>query len=291
MKTAFLILHYKNIDETKECVKSILNNIKENKSIVIVDNGSNNGTGEELQELYKDNSEIYVLVNKENLGFAKGNNIGFRYIKKNLDADFIYMINSDTVINDSETLSKIYNEYEKSKFDICGPDIILENGVHSNLIMSDINSLKDIKKAIRTIKRNIFLNKIHLEIINVLVSRIKCKLNKKSINKENRMVLTGSMELHGAAIIFSKKFIENYDGLYEGTFLYFEETALRYICQRDKLIVVYNPEIKITHKESKSTKMMFKGYRKRHLFYYANLLNSTKSVKEMISSSNNKTWK
>lgn len=51
-------------------------------SIVIVDNASANGTGRELQQLYQGAENIYVILNPENLGFARGNNVGFEFAKK-----------------------------------------------------------------------------------------------------------------------------------------------------------------------------------------------------------------
>ena len=62
---------------TKECVDTLLKVFAGRKfHIVIVDNGSANETGLKLKEQYADNSNITVLINKENLGFAKGNNVG-----------------------------------------------------------------------------------------------------------------------------------------------------------------------------------------------------------------------
>ena len=62
-KIVFLILHYYTIDDTIKCVNSIKSNIDaDNYEIVIVDNASPNDTGKELEELYKDNDKIHVLI-------------------------------------------------------------------------------------------------------------------------------------------------------------------------------------------------------------------------------------
>jgi len=53
------------------------------------------------------------IPSKDNLGFAKGNNLGFSYIRKNIQCDYIAMINSDTVITDSLFENKIDEAFSK----------------------------------------------------------------------------------------------------------------------------------------------------------------------------------
>jgi GT2 family glycosyltransferase len=46
----FVILHYKAIQDTLECIESVLNNIaSDDYSMVVVDNGSNDGTGDDIR--------------------------------------------------------------------------------------------------------------------------------------------------------------------------------------------------------------------------------------------------
>ena len=86
MKYGFLILHYMDLQVTIDCVKNIIQRFGKNDiEIVIVDNASPNGSGEALQTLFEKNDQVKVLISSENLGFAKGNNLGFDYLKKNFD--------------------------------------------------------------------------------------------------------------------------------------------------------------------------------------------------------------
>ena len=67
MHYAFVILHYLTYKDTVECVESILENITNAEySIIIVDNGSNNESGDQLQKKYAENNEsrrydVYAL--------------------------------------------------------------------------------------------------------------------------------------------------------------------------------------------------------------------------------------
>ena len=79
---SFVILHYISITDTIECIESILKNINYLKYyIIVVDNGSKNNSGNILKEKYKNNSNVKVILNENNLGFARGNNVGYKLAK------------------------------------------------------------------------------------------------------------------------------------------------------------------------------------------------------------------
>ena len=82
--TSFVILHYKNIQDTLECIASIKKQQNKDYSIIVVDNGTL--TKNELKQLKKETSDI--ICNQENLGFAKGNNLGCSYARKKYQPDF-----------------------------------------------------------------------------------------------------------------------------------------------------------------------------------------------------------
>ena len=88
MKIVFVILHYLAIDETYKSVDSIEKKIDTDMyKIVIVDNASPDKSGALLKEHYKNDDHVEVLLNQENLGFARGNNVGFRYAEKTWNRD------------------------------------------------------------------------------------------------------------------------------------------------------------------------------------------------------------
>ena len=161
-KFTFVILHYITIDDTVKCVDSILEKCnKKNFEIVIVDNGSKNQTGEVLKEKYKCNNKIHVILSKENLGFAKGNNLGFEYAKNTLKTDFIIMLNNDVVVLQDDFCDIIEKEYETSKFAVLGPKIMLKDNSICEY-EDELPSLKDIKRIRRKTKRLYIFNKIFL---------------------------------------------------------------------------------------------------------------------------------
>ena len=282
MKVVFVILHYITIDDTTQCIESILENVEYNNySIVIVDNGSKNNTGNELKEQYRDNKKVTIIINDENVGFAKGNNIGFRYAKNQLNADFIILLNNDTVITQHEFIINLIESYKKNNFYICGPNIVSRvDKSKQNPIKKEFYSIKDVKK--RIIK--LYLLKI-LSIFNIdekgqkLYFKIKKrKVIDKSVDKDK------DFKLHGCCLVFSKLYINKYEGLYDETFMYGEEDILKYISERDSLKMIYEKSINIFHKECSSTYAYLKEPLMKRRFYYSNSINSYKELLQLMKS-------
>lgn len=92
----YVILNYKTYEEAAACAESILSTQTwKNMHIVIVDNGSGNGSEEWLVEHFIDEKRVRVIASGENLGFARGNNLGIRYAREHYDPDLIVAANSD----------------------------------------------------------------------------------------------------------------------------------------------------------------------------------------------------
>ncbi len=282
-KIIFLILHYYVIEETQKCVDSIQKNMSNKEyEIVIVDNASANGTGKKLQEIYSDNKRIHVIINEENLGFARGNNVGFKFAKEQLNATFIVMLNNDTELLQSNFSNLIEDEYKKSKFAVLGPKIILKDK-SINSICTKLPSAEEIRKRIRNTKIKYVLKYMHLEKVIKIISYIIKKLKKvepteePNVNKRQKNII-----LHGCCLIFSPKYIEKFDGIDDKTFLYCEEELLFIRLIKNKMISIYNPNIKIYHAEDAATNAISKNNRNKELFVYRNLIKSYKILLEEL---------
>lgn len=51
-----------------------------------------------MEEKYHMDDKVLVLKLTSNLGFAKGNNVGYKYAVKELKCDFICILNNDTLL-------------------------------------------------------------------------------------------------------------------------------------------------------------------------------------------------
>jgi glycosyltransferase involved in cell wall biosynthesis len=110
-----VILTWNGIEYTKACLDSLHRvTDRANVDFVVVDNGSTDGTVEYLESL----TRITPLLNKENLGFARGNNTALRLIDRSRD---VILLNNDTEIHDSLWVSKLQQSaYRDEKIGIVG---------------------------------------------------------------------------------------------------------------------------------------------------------------------------
>ena len=210
-KYAFVILHYQTVDDTTECVKSIQNYCKnEDYEIIIVDNASPNNSGNEIKEKYSKKSKITVILNKENLGFARGNNVGFTYAKNELKADYIILLNNDTLIMQVDFCYKIYYIYKNKNVALIGPMILTADGKYtSNPISMNSISKKEVENKIKEIEKLELIYKYRLKWLRKIKNKITgYKNEKQAINyyKEKN-----NARLHGACLIFTKAYIEKFD--------------------------------------------------------------------------------
>ncbi len=92
MDLSIIVVSYNTVDMTVDCLKSVLANRGSLKiELIVVDNDSRDGSADAIEAL---GEGIILIRNKENVGFAKANNQGFRVAT----APLVLLLNSDTLI-------------------------------------------------------------------------------------------------------------------------------------------------------------------------------------------------
>ena len=153
----FVILHYNVYKETINCINSIKSKIDTSKfHIVVVDNFSPNNSGKLLENKYKNDDKVSVILNKSNIGFAKGNNVGIDYARQILNPKFICCLNNDTLLEQDDFFININKEYDKSNAAIIGPKIVLKD-----------NSIQKFNTKLKTIEE------YKLELDNLIMKKKK----------------------------------------------------------------------------------------------------------------------
>jgi len=106
-----IIINWNGKIDTSECLFSLekVSTKYASLSIAVVDNHSTDGS---LHELEKRFPKVVFIRNKENAGFAGGNNTGMRYAKDQ-HVDYIWLLNNDTVV-DIKVLSAVTSFYNPS---------------------------------------------------------------------------------------------------------------------------------------------------------------------------------
>jgi GT2 family glycosyltransferase/SAM-dependent methyltransferase len=117
-KVSVLILTYNNLPVTQICLHSIYaNTIYPNFEIIVVDNASNDETPAWLKQFNKSHSNIKIIVNNANLGFAAGNNQAAR----EANGEYLIFLNNDTVVTDGWIGRLLSYIQEKPHIGLVGP--------------------------------------------------------------------------------------------------------------------------------------------------------------------------
>jgi len=104
-----LILNWDCADLTKKCINSVMNSDDKNFRVIIINNFSTNTDLIEIRNIYdslKDIIEIYLVENNINMGYAGGNNIGFKFLETNNLSGNILILNPDILIS-KNTISEM----------------------------------------------------------------------------------------------------------------------------------------------------------------------------------------
>lgn len=240
-KIAFSILHYNSFEITTKSISSILNlSIPSDYivDIVVVDNLSPNKSGMQLQKMFADISNIHVILNNENGGFSKGNNIGYLYAKKVLKSDYIIVLNNDVLFEDVDFLNKMKESLIGDYSSVIAPSIINSRGNSQNPLRIKELSLYSIFIGGLSNLMQYFLTFIGVAFVR------KFKLSSNSNSCVEGIVP------HGAIIIYTPNYVKFEDfAFFPITFLYAEEDIMSVYYRKKKHKVVYNPILQVRHEE------------------------------------------
>ncbi len=114
---SIIILTYNALKYTKKCVESIKKFTQYPHEIIFVDNASRNDTVNYLNGLIDSNDNYKLIENKENRGFAGGNNQGVEAA----NGEYVLLLNNDVMVSDG-WLSQLVSSLEKNeKIGMVGP--------------------------------------------------------------------------------------------------------------------------------------------------------------------------
>ena len=127
---SIIILSYNTRRVTKDCLNSIFESLKNSKisyEIIVIDNASNDGSQQMLNQLKSKRvaqDVLKLIFNKQNLGFARGNNQAV----KTAQGEYLLFLNSDIVVlsNAIENLLKFHKQNEY-RIDFLGGKLLNKN--------------------------------------------------------------------------------------------------------------------------------------------------------------------
>jgi glycosyltransferase involved in cell wall biosynthesis/2-polyprenyl-3-methyl-5-hydroxy-6-metoxy-1,4-benzoquinol methylase len=94
-RVSIIVVAYNNLGLNRLCLESIYNRTAwPNFEVIVVDNGSTDGTQDWLREFAEDHRNLRVILNPDNRGFAAANNQGLR----EATGEYLVLLNNDTVV-------------------------------------------------------------------------------------------------------------------------------------------------------------------------------------------------
>lgn len=118
---AAIVLNWNNYEDTRDCLSS-LSSLSDSLKVILVDNGSTDGSGQRLEEEF----DIQVVHTGENLGFSGGMNAGIK-MALHAEVEFVWILNNDTQFPDTTVVTRAVERMEDNpEIGILSP-IILES--------------------------------------------------------------------------------------------------------------------------------------------------------------------
>ncbi len=108
---AVIVLNYNKKNYILDCLDSIFKLEYNNFEVIVVDNGSTDGSFQEIKTKYP---RTHLVLSKVNLGVAGGRNLGIEYAKENLDYKFLLFLDDDIVI-DKNALTEMVKSFDINK--------------------------------------------------------------------------------------------------------------------------------------------------------------------------------
>jgi len=268
-KVAIIVLNWNGWRDTIECLESLTQMDYQDYQIIVVDNGSKDGSIEKIRQwaegklpvdgqyfkfnpsnkpisyaelsspidpLLNKDSRLIIIKMKENIGFARGNNVGIRFALSNLDCEYIMVLNNDTMVKQDflPPLLEVFGKYPR--IGLSGPKILdYLTGEHRQGAIPD--------------RIDIFITIMFFTPLKILFNRTPWV--KKYLISDNK-----DKEVYGIAgccMLFKGRVLEEIGLFDETTFLGWEEYIIAEKLLKYGYLTFVVPKSIIYHKEAQDT--------------------------------------
>ncbi|MNR75310.1 putative glycosyltransferase EpsE [compost metagenome] len=114
--TSIVMLTWNQLAYTRLCIESVYNHTPEPFELILVDNGSTDGTVAYLENLAAEHANVKLVLNGTNRGYAGGNNQGLALAS----GDTLVLLNNDTVVSRG-WLSGLHKALQLEGVGVAGP--------------------------------------------------------------------------------------------------------------------------------------------------------------------------
>ena len=90
---SIVVVHYRGLEILRRCLSSIFNTDYSRYEVILVDNGSDDGSVDAVEGLFR--GRIRIIRSGANLGFVGGNNLAL----KEVSSKYVVLLNNDTAVH------------------------------------------------------------------------------------------------------------------------------------------------------------------------------------------------
>jgi len=234
VQLSIIVLSFNTKKLTLACIDSILKHYKKQLEdsvfeIIVVDNNSSDDTVATINKQLITNNKKYfkIITNKENFGFAKGNNIGAKQAR----GKYLFFLNSDTQVEDSGLVEMVDFLDKHKNVGVCG----------AKLINADKTTQPSAGK---------FYNIIPLVLVLVGTERL-------GFVRFSPVDISQVDWISGGAMMVQGDLFKRLSGFDENFFMYMEDMELCYRAKKLGADTYFYPNISIVHKELGSSNRTF----------------------------------
>lgn len=241
-----IVVAYKNPERTAEYINKYITKLFVPHVVVVVNNASTFNECETLASIcggtacsvndtlgYK---PVYVVHSSENLGFARGNNLGVEFLRRNCECEYLLFSNDDLVFEEEFSLDTLIDILKRdSSVGAIGPAVIGLDGKHQS-------PHRRIVSAYRQIGWHVFSR--------LRKSKRESKGNSSFYAPEEGFCYWVS----GAFFLMRTSDFTKIHGFDPDTFLYCEEPIIAEKLHGIGKSMYYCPKIRVIHQEGATTK-------------------------------------
>lgn len=253
MLCKIIIVNWKRASDTCACVNSLIHGVVDPISIVVCENGSPDNSGTEIDDFlsialvrisrgnvggaaiidyFKSTPTslsvplVTLVLGKENLGFAGGNNMALSATHPNVSSDYVWFLNNDTEVEPDTLKNMIDRMQDDQKIGICGSTLIYAH---------DRNTIQALGGAVYS-KWTGAVREIGNQ-------------NSRFFPVDRDTVESEMDYVSGASMLVSRRFLEEVGLISEDYFLYFEEIDWAVRARKAGYRLGYAPDAIVYHKE------------------------------------------
>lgn len=250
---SIIIVNYMTRDYLQACLASIMRECDIAYEVLVVDNGSTDGSTEMVETNFP---SVRIIRNNVNIGFAKANNIGIEHSA----GKYILLLNPDTELTGSTLKIMVYFMEEFPDVSAAGCKIIYPDG----RLQFSCGYIPTIESALWGGQT---FQKIFRKILPESNLPGACGIDPETLGTKCEVET-----LLGACVIIRKEVFDKIGMFDENMFLYFEECDLFFRIKKTGGKIIYMPDTAVIHhaggSSSKSLENSVNHYQKSQEYFF-----------------------